>query len=97
MSSGRWHCAQFLKRIGATSLVKVIWLLADLLLFALAPGSASRHRAASARIAKIEIAPLMAFIVFTLYLVNVPVCQLFFQDKSKSGYSINPTRRDHQR
>src|SRR5262245_48509734 len=30
MSSGRWHCAQFLNRIGATSLLKVICLFAEL-------------------------------------------------------------------
>src|SRR5262245_11835876 len=48
MSSGRWHTAQFLKRIGATSLVKVICLLAGLLLFALMVGSVNRRKAAKA-------------------------------------------------
>src|SRR5215831_16329604 len=45
MSSGRWHTAQFLKRIGATSLVKVICLFAGLLLFALMIGGVNRQNA----------------------------------------------------
>src|SRR5215468_6675632 len=49
MSSGRWHTAQFLKRIGATSLLKVICLLAGLLLFALMIGGANRQNAAKTK------------------------------------------------
>src|SRR6266542_3554056 len=48
MSSGRWHTAQFLKRIGATSLVKVICLFEGLSLFALMAGGVNRRNAAKA-------------------------------------------------
>src|SRR5262245_49448238 len=51
MSSGRWHTAQFLKRIGATSLVNVICLLAGSLLFALMVCSANRQSDAKTKIA----------------------------------------------
>src|SRR5262245_16263449 len=48
MSSGRWHTAQFLKRIGATSLLKVICLFDGLSFFALMAGGMNRQNAAIA-------------------------------------------------
>src|SRR5882672_11085926 len=49
MSSGRWQAAQFLKRIGATSLLKVIGLFAGSLLFALMIGAVNRQIAAKTK------------------------------------------------
>src|SRR5262247_2719382 len=48
MSSERWHTAQFLKRIGATSLLKVVCLFDDLLFFALMAGGMNKQNAAKA-------------------------------------------------
>src|SRR5262245_34888240 len=82
MSLGRWHTAQFLKSIGATSLVKVTCLLAGLLLFALITGSANRDKV---RRGKIAMAETVLFISFTCY-VSLAVRSLreaFFELRSR--------------
>src|SRR5262245_42292694 len=61
MSSGRWHTAQFLKKIGATSLVKVTCLLAGLLSFAPMVGGVNRQNAAKTKIAAANRSLLIGF------------------------------------